>query len=160
MHHSILNFTDGVSLEKIHFNVSGLDENNWQSATQNVGFGTPSYQNSQFTDGENSENKISISPEIFSPDQDGVDDLLAISLNLNESGNTVNVLIFNSSGQQIRHLVKNELVGTNDVFYWSGLSEEGEQLAVGIYIIYVEIFNLNGKVEKAKKTAVLARKFN
>lgn len=160
MHHPSLNFTDGVALEKIHFDALGNNKNNWQSATKNVGFGTPTYQNSQFSDAETSIEKIIISPEVFSPDQDGVDDLISISLNFQEGGNSINIFIFNSAGQQIRYLVKNELSGMNAIYFWNGLNEENRQVAAGIYIIYVEIFNLNGGSEQIKKTVVLARKFN
>ena len=117
MHHPILNYTDGVALEKIHFSAAGLEENGWQSATQNVGFGTPTYQNSQFSETSQSTEKLILNPEIFSPNQDGIDDFLTISLNLIEIANTINIYIFNSDGQQIRHLVKNELVGASDLFF-------------------------------------------
>lgn len=159
MHHPSLNFTDGVSLEKINFDALGNNKNSWQSATKSVGFGTPAFKNSQFYDANISAEKIKISPEIFSPDQDGVDDLLSISLSLEEEGNSVNIFVFNSKGQQIRYLVKNELIGMNAIYFWNGLDEENKQLAAGIYIIYVKVFNLNGKSYHFKKTTVLARKF-
>ncbi len=159
MHHPSLNFTDGVALEKIHFETSGLSENSWQSATKNSDFGTPTFKNSQFYDSGVSAEKIIISPEVFSPNQDGEEDLLSISLNLKEEGGSVNIFIFNSEGQQIRYLVKNELTGMGALYFWNGLDEENRQLAAGIYIIYVEVFNLNGNSYHFKKTTVLAKKF-
>lgn len=160
MHHPSLNFMDGVALEKIHFDASGLNNNSWQSAAKNVGFGTPAYQNSQFLEANHSSETIKITPDVFSPDQDGVDDILSISITFKEDGNSVTILIFNSEGEQIRHLVKNELAGMKADYYWDGLDEEHRQLAVGIYIIYVEVFNPNGNSYHYKKTRVLARKFN
>jgi len=160
MHHSSLNFTDGVALEKINFEADGLSKNSWQSATKDVGFGTPAYQNSQFLNTDTSTEKIKITPEVFSPDQDGVDDLLSISLNFDEGGNSINIFVFNSDGQQIRYLVKNELAGTNAQYFWNGLDEENNLLPAGVYIIYVEVFNIDGNSDHYKETTVLARKFN
>ena len=81
-------------------------------------------------------------------------------MNFDESGSTINVYIFNSSGQQIRHLVKNELTGMSDVFFWNGLDEQNRQLPAGIYIIYIDVFNLSGESNRIKKTVVLVRKIN
>ncbi len=159
-HHPSLNFTDGVSLEKIHFNANGLSQSSWQSASINAGFATPTDQNSQFTETSTANENIILSHEIFSPDQDGVDDVLAISMSFNKAGNSVNIYIFNSEGQQIRHLVKNELAAVSNTYFWDGLNEDNQTLNPGIYLLYFEVSNLEGGFEKAKKTVVLARKFN
>jgi hypothetical protein len=159
MHHPNLNFTDGVALERIHFNISGVDENNWQSASEASGFGTPTYQNSQFTEVHPVKDLISINPNVFTPDQDGVDDLLSITINLKERSYSVNVIIYNSNGQQVRHLVKNSLLGTNAQYFWNGLDEDGNLLPHGIYIIYTELFNLDGEIKAYKQSVVLGKQF-
>jgi hypothetical protein len=49
----------------------------------------------------------------------------------------------------------NELLGTSGTFSWDGINENNEKSAIGIYIIYIETFNLKGEVKKFKKTCVL-----
>jgi hypothetical protein len=49
-------------------------------------------------------------------------------------------------------------LGLNGYWNWDGLDDKGKKLPVGVYIIFTEIFNLQGKKEKFKNTLVLARK--
>ncbi|MDY0102886.1 MAG: lamin tail domain-containing protein [Lentimicrobium sp.] len=158
MHFALFNTTDGVSLERINFNLPASDKGNWHSAAQSVGFATPGYQNSQFMLAPEGPDEVTISPEIFSPDNDGFDDLLAITCNFAETGYAVTIRIFNSNGREITLLAKNEPAGTGNQFIWDGTTEKHEKAPIGIYIVHVEAFNLAGKVKQFKKTAVLGGK--
>ncbi|MBN2237710.1 MAG: gliding motility-associated C-terminal domain-containing protein, partial [Bacteroidales bacterium] len=155
MHHPLLTSVRGVSLERLSPSETSNNPNNWQSAASNVNFGTPTYQNSQFQAQTISEDQFQISPEVFSPDIDGKDDILQINYQFAQDGYTLNVKIFNASGQQIRYLVKNEWMGTEGQLFWDGTMDSGEKAAMGIYILYFEYFDLDGKVESLKKTCVL-----
>ena len=158
MHHPLLNNTRGISLERLSPEGETNDLKNWQSAAANVNYGTPCYQNSQYQEEANNEEIIQVYPEIFSPDLDGFDDILQINYQFTESGNTINLIIYNARGQEIRHLVKNEIAGLNGQVFWDGTTEEGDKAPLGIYILYFECFDLNGKVDKIKKTCVLGGK--
>lgn len=158
MQFALLNTTDGVSLERIDFNRSSTDAGNWHSASQNAGFATPGYQNSQFMRAPDSGDEVVITPEIFSPDNDGYNDVLSIACNFAEPGYAVTIRIFDSNGKQVRLLVKNETTGTGNLFTWDGTTDAREKAAIGIYIIHIEVFNLNAKVKQFKKTAVLGGK--
>jgi len=159
MHSPMLNYTEGVSLEKIHFNLSGLEKSNWHSASFAVGFGTPAYQNSQFLSLENAETPITVSPHVFTPDNDGRDDLLKIEYQLEKAGYTANVIIFSAEGIKVKQLVNNELLGTQGAFFWNGTDENSEKMPRGIYIVFVELFDLNGNIKHYKQTAVLGERF-
>jgi len=52
------------------------------------------------------------------------------------------------------------LLGLKGNWNWDGLNENGQKLRVGTYIIFTEIFNLQGKKQQFKNTVVLARKLN
>ncbi|KAB2859800.1 MAG: hypothetical protein F9K09_00850, partial [Flavobacteriales bacterium] len=154
MHFALLNDVKGVSLERIDYNRPSNDKTNWHSAAEDVGFATPGYENSQFQKVEITDG-ISISPETFSPDNDGVDDVLNISYQFAEAGYVANIVIYDAKGRLIKNLILNELLGAKGTFSWDGINENNEKAAIGIYIIYFEAFKLNGETKKFKKTGVL-----
>lgn len=157
MHFPLLNETKGVSLERIDFDRPSNDHTNWNSASANVGFATPGYQNSQYLSAEGG-NGVVISNEIFSPDNDGYQDVLDISYQFNEPGQVANVFVYDNKGRQIRYLVKNEQLNQNGVISWNGITDHYEKAPIGIYIIYFEVFNTKGNVNKYKLHCVLAGK--
>lgn len=159
LHFALLNTTDGVSLERVNYDRPASETGNWHSASQNVGFATPGYQNSQFMRPPDSGDEIVIDPEIFSPDNDGYNDMLGITCNLTEPGSSITIRIFDSNGRLVRLLVKNEAAGTSNLFTWDGVTEDREKASIGIYIIYIEVFNLSGKTKQFKKAAVLGGTF-
>jgi len=159
LHFALLNTTDGVSLERVNYDRPASEPGNWHSAAQNVGFATPGYQNSQFMRPPDSGDEIVIDPEIFSPDNDGYNDMLGITCNLTEPGSSITIRIFDSNGRLVRLLVKNEPAGTSNLYTWDGVTEDREKASIGIYIIYVEVFNLAGKTKQFKKAAVLGGTF-
>ena len=155
MQYPLLNYLDGVALERINYNRPTQDETNWHSAAENVGFGTPAYKNSQFVEMENIDDQITISPDVFSPDADGHDDVLNIYYEFNEPGYTANISIYDSKGRLVRYLIKNEFLGTKGAFSWDGITNDNQKANIGIYIIYIGVFDLNGNVKHYKKTGVL-----
>ncbi len=158
MQFALLNTSDGVSLERLNFDRPTQDKTNWHSAAESVGFATPAYKNSQWTDTEQTNDEITVYPEIFSPDQDGNNDVLNINYHFDEPGYVANIVIYDSKGRLIKNLVKSELLATNGTISWDGINEDNERAVIGIYIIYVEVFNLNGDVKHYKRTCVLGKK--
>lgn len=157
MHFALLNSTDGVSLERIYFNEATNNPSNWHSAAQEIGFGTPGYANSQYLPAGNTlENSVSLDNDIVSPDNDGYQDILTIRYQFDEPGYTGTITIHDASGREIRTLVNNELLGTEGYFTWDGLDEKGAKARVGIHVIYIEVFTLNGNTERMKKVCVVA----
>ena len=67
----------------------------------------------------------------------------------------MNITIFDERGREITHLVKNQIVGQSGFFKWNGTTENGDKAPIGIYVIYVEIFNADGDVESFKETCVV-----
>lgn len=159
LHFALLNSTDGVSLERVNPERPSDEAGNWHSAAQSVGFATPAYKNSQYLGGSDSADEITVFPEIFSPDQDGYDDQLGISCSFSEPGASVTIRIFDSNGRLVRNLVRNEVAGTAGLYTWDGITEEREKAPIGIYIVFVQVFNLSGKVKEFKKAAVLGGRF-
>ena len=156
-HFALLQNTKGVSLERIDYNASST-RNNFHSAATSAGYATPGFKNSQYKIDEEISGEISISPEIFSPDNDGQRDFATINYSFSSPGYVTNITIFDASGRPVRYLQKNALSGTKGYYQWDGLDEKNRKLAQGIYIIYTEIFNKEGKKKQFKNTLVLGRK--
>ena len=155
---SLLQNTAGVSLERIDYNANTQSQNNWHSAASDVGYGTPTYTNSQYKAEVEMIEEISVLPKIISPDNDGVDDFATISYHFPEPGYVANITIFDASGRPVRYLQNSALCGTSGNFIWDGLGEKNQKLQTGIYIVYAEIFNLNGETKRFKYPLVIARK--
>jgi len=159
-HFSLIANDDGVSLERIDPDGPSTDRNNFHSAASTAGYGTPGYKNSQYKQTAITNTTIAITPKIFSPDNDGTDDIATIQYSVNQPGFVANITILDAAGRQVRHLVKNNTLGLTGSWNWDGLNEKGAKLSIGTYIIYTELFNLDGKNERFKNTIVLARRLN
>ena len=158
MQFALLNDTKGVSLERIDFDRPAQDKTNWHSAAQTVGFATPAYENSQYYKADDVDDNIKLSPELFSPDEDGINDVLTIGYRFDNSGYVGNINIYDSGGRLIKRLVKNELLGTSGNYSWDGIDENNEKARIGIYVVYFEAFDLAGEVKHYKKPCVVAGK--
>jgi hypothetical protein len=160
-HFALLDDTKGVSLERIDFNAESDDRNNWHSAAETAGFATPTSLNSQWlaTTEEETTDAFSLADDTFSPDSDGFEDFLLINYSIPNNGNIANIKIFDAKGRIIRDLVQNELLATEGFYQWDGTNDEGSKARIGIYIVWIEMFDENGNVNIEKETCVLAGQF-
>ncbi|HEY0060024.1 MAG TPA: hypothetical protein VGB56_12890, partial [Flavisolibacter sp.] len=156
-HFGLIVNPEGIALERMNPLLPSGDRNNWHSAAQTAGFGTPGYQNSQWQ-GQADGGKLEVSPRVFSPDNDGHDDVASIHYGPAETGYVANVFILDAGGRTVRHLVKSALLALEGSWTWDGLGEKREQLVAGPYIIFTQLFNLEGKKKEYKNLVVLARK--
>ena len=157
-HFKLIDNNEGVALEKIDYNKSSQDFGNWHSASTSSGYGTPTYQNSQFRAGSEIEGSLSVAPVVFSPDNDGFDDFATITYRFPEPGYVCNITFYNANGLPVRYLTRNALCGLTGYFRWDGLDEKNNRLPVGIYVMISDVFNLKGKTKKFKTPVVLARR--
>ena len=158
MHYPLLATSEGVSLERTNPDLPSEDKSNWHSAAETVGFATPGYQNSHWVVPECEEGEIMIQPSIFSPDNDGHDDLLIVTIRKNEPDCAVNILVYDSRGRLIRQIANNVLIGNEGIFSWDGMTVSRNKAPMGFYILLIEITRPEGSVEKIKKTVVLGGK--
>jgi Lamin Tail Domain len=156
----LIDNAEGVALERIDPSGPSQDETNWHSAASTAGYGTPTYKNSQYRLLQTVHAAIEVSPKVFSPDNDGRDDIASIQYRVAEPGYTANITVFDAAGRPVRNLVRNGTLGLTGYWNWDGLDDKGLKLPVGTYIIFTEIFNLQGKTKRFKNVLVLARKLN
>ncbi len=158
MHFGLLNDDRDVSLERIDPYTSSADRDNWHSASQESGFATPGDVNSQYFSSEISDDRITVSPKIITPDNDGRDDVTSININLMDAGYSANIRIFDAQGRDVVVLKNNYLLGTENTLFWDGTKGNHELVDSGYYIIYIQLFDLKGNVQHFKKTVVVSSK--
>jgi len=156
MHFSLLESVDGVSLERLSIYEKTQINSNWHSAASTVGFGTPTYENSQEFISQ-SVGKISIDPKSFSPNNDGYKDVCSINWSFSKTNLMSTIKIFDSKGGLVKNVLNNKMIGNSGNTSWDGTSEEGFQLNTGIYIVWMEVFSESGNVEQFKEVVVLSR---
>ena len=155
LHFRLLDVTKGVSLERISPDKSTDDRNNWNSAALQVGGATPGYQNSNFLIPQ-IKGDLTVSPEVFSPDQDGIDDLLSIAYSLEKPGYLGTVNVYTIEGIPVRKLLQNETLAQQGFFTWNGLDDDDRRARVGIYVVVLEVFDLDGNKDVLRAKCVLA----
>ncbi len=151
--------TDNVNAHIINAvsHITSTERTNWNSAAEAVGFAPRTYRNYQYLQADGGSG-VTIPNPLFSPDNDGYNDVLNISYKLDEPGKAANVYIYDSKGRQVRHLIRNEQLAQDGTLSWNGINDDNEKAPIGIYVVYVELFNLSGKVNKYKLSCTLAGK--
>jgi hypothetical protein len=150
--------TKNISLERINPTLGSNDPNNWSSSVANIG-ATPGEQNSIYTVNLNKESNIAVSPNPFSPDNDGFEDFTIINYNLTRATSQVRIKIFDSKGRLVRTLENNQPSGQSGSVIFDGIGDDGQTLRIGIYIIFLEAINEGaGVVQTMKTVVVVARK--
>lgn len=155
MHSELLFDNEGISLERISFSENTNSPGNWYSASTESGYGTPGYQNSQHENENLISPQITFSPESFSPNNDGYNDKYKIHYQLEKTGYYANVRVYDSAGRYVLQLAKNNLLGTEGEITWNGEDETGQRQNIGVYVVLVELFDLNGNVKRFKDGVVL-----
>ncbi len=145
----------GFSEERINPEKPDIPSNWNRSCTVH---GTPGYENSVFSSSIPEKVKLSIDPNPFSPDQDGVNDIARITYSLPWNRATVSVRIFDTLGRMVKTLLSASPSGAHHIIYWDGTTTNNTYAPVGMYIIFLEaICEEAGRTIQYKKTIVLAR---
>lgn len=157
MHFPLLSGKEGVSLEKIAPEMASTIAENWYSASEPAGWGTPGAPNSILLENMKDEDLISFSSTRITPDNDGFEDYLVIKINPGGLGNVISINIYDESGMFVKKLTDNLLAGPEALIVWDGTAT-GEKLAeTGIYILFIKLFNDRGKTRSWKKVCTVIR---
>ncbi|MCF6401686.1 lamin tail domain-containing protein [Chitinophaga filiformis] len=158
MHVALADNTRGVSLERLLPDSPTQDKYNWHSAAATVKYATPGYRNSQQVPVAEVQGDLTVQPAVFSPDNDGLEDLVMVRYNFPGPGYIINVTIFDAEGRPVRYLERNTLLPASGYMTWDGRGESNRELVSGIYIIFAEAFNAEGKVRHWKLPIVLGKR--
>jgi hypothetical protein len=153
-HFELLDNYKGKSLERINPNENTQLPSNWHTASETIGFGTPGCENSQNLQSTDFSDFFVLSHDILSPNNDGIDDLLAMNYHLPFKDMLANCIIYNDSGREIHSVFKQQLMNPTGTFYWDGILDNNNKLETGTYILVFDAFNLTG--ERLQKRIVFS----
>lgn len=149
--------TKNRSLERINPNSASNDRDNWSSSLAKEK-ATPAKQNSVFQKNPATKEEISISPNPFSPDNDGFEDVAFINYKLKSNINSIRVRIYDSRGRLVRTLADDFPSASDGKIIFDGRDKNGNALPLGIYILLFEEISDGRTVNKFVKPVVIARK--
>jgi hypothetical protein len=159
-HFPLLDDKEGVSLERISFEVPTNQRDSWKSASANVGFATPGYLNSQQANANQPSAKITINPTVFTPDGDGQSDFTQIQYLFDRGSYVVDIFIYDRNGREIKRIAERNLLGTEAGFFtWDGTDNSGVIARMGYYMVLVKALDLNGKTQVYKEKVVVGKRF-
>lgn len=160
-HHVLIKNEQGVSLERINPDLPTQVASSWHSAASEVGYATPGYKNSQYREisASNPNKEFWLENENFTPNNDGDKDVLFMHYALADNGWMANITIFDAGGQIISKPYKSFLLGSEGILSWDGKTDDGKLANIGIYVLYVEIFNTaKGETKRFKLPCVVSGK--
>ncbi len=158
-HFALIDNKEGISLERIGFETPTQNKNSWKSAAAYVNFATPTLPNSQQMNDSNGDNQFSISPQTFTPDQDGYQDFTTIFLKNMPNNAVVNIYVYDRNGREIKRIAQNSIMGTDNFFIWDGTKEQGERVTDGNYLVVVKFFSANGGEQIFRKSVAVGSRF-
>ena len=157
MHYSLLSGYEGISLEKTGTCSLSGESVNWHSAMESSGWATPGGPNSVFIEALSHTESVTFSSTRMTPDGDGYEDFLSISMALKGYDNVVSVSVFDESGAYVRKVAANVLAGAEATFIWNGTADDGTPVNSGIYIILINLFDDKGKTQQWKRVCTVLR---
>ncbi len=158
-HHPLIRDDKGVSLEKVNPLFDSNNPNSWHSASFDVNYGTPGYKNSQYIENSKKDDSkkatVWVEPEVFTPDNDGNQDICFIKYKTEDFGNTANIMIFTSAGVKVRQIASSHLLSDDGYIIWDGKTDRGKNVNPGIYVLYFEIINTKTGSRKVEKLPIV-----
>jgi hypothetical protein len=160
-HFSDLLSKQGVSLERINLDPDTQNPDLWHSAASTVNYATPGYKNSQQLNPQ-AVGEVSVNPETFSPDGDGIDDVLAINYQFTRFSMNARVTVYDAVGNLVKIVRNNFLLETESGFVtWDGSNDNGQKAPIGVYVVVFEaIHQPTGEKFVYKVPCVLAARLN
>ena len=150
--------TKGRSLERLDAFAETNAGWNWGTSGGVTG-GTPGEENSlQAMQPSNVvTHGVQLTPQVFSPDGDGRDDLLTISYQLPETDYLLRIRVYDEQGRRVRTVTEDLAAGSIGSVYWNGFDDYGLKARAGLYIIHTEAYNrAAGRVRYYKNAVAIA----
>ncbi|KXX68661.1 lamin tail domain-containing protein [Flammeovirga sp. SJP92] len=157
-HQSFLKNSEDISLERIAFDVSSSNANNWTSATESSGFATPTFMNSRIVNNtlnENFEAGLVFSPNLITTNGDGIDDYLKVENNSNSPLRILRMEIYDIHGKIIYEWLNNYELSSRDFVKWDGVDQSGRRV-MGKFLVYYQLVDHHGNRQEQTKIVSVA----
>ncbi len=141
--------TQGRSLERIDPDGPSRAPENWLFSTDGVG-ATPGRPNSVSVSELSEAVMLSVSPNPFR-------DRVEITYQVPTPRASVNLWVYDRLGRRVRALLNGEPGGAQRLVVWDGLGERGSKLKPGIYILYMEALDPDGRIHRTRTPVVMAK---
>ena len=155
-HNPSLVSATGRSLERIGPSLPSSDPRSWTSCTCLIG-GTPGKQNSVYASTSAHTLGLDCSPNPFSPNGDGVNDVALIRYAIPLRVATISAYVYDVRGRRIRRLADHDPGTLQGVLVWDGKRDDGIRAPVGMYIVLLQAVEADGgNLYEARCVVVLA----
>lgn len=145
---------EGVSLERIRFDLPSHEASSWFSAATSQGSATPGCANSQSYELKKSDT-FRLESDVVTPNGDGENDEMLLWCNESERGSVCNVRVCSTNGHLVAQIADNQLIGTDDVIRWNCANAQGNLVPAGIFLIQIELITNGKKSFSEKKTCTI-----
>ena len=115
--------------------------------------GTPGSRNSIFAEYEPDVVSLSVTPEHFTPDGDGIDESCVISFELPYMRNDVKIAIYDRRGHLLRE-ERGAYGGNRGDWVWDGRDKKNDYVKTGLYIIYLQVSDMDSNAASYRKAVV------
>ena len=149
-HLSWIKDAEGRSLERKRIDPEQNNQSNWSSATDEIGYASPTGKNSQHQNASDIEvKKFWLSKDVLNPVRNATDQQLEINYTLVSDAQFVNVKLYTKSGVFLKEIIHGSSIRNTGVITWD-LGLNGQLLVVGTYILSVESYSENGQYQYYK----------
>ena len=145
--------TQGRSLERTRIDIDGNDQRAWSSAPGPLGC-SPGKANVSRIDVDRSPSALNISPNPFSPDGDGFEDIAVIRFSVVSPTVVVRALVFDIFGRAVRTIADGLWTSGSDLITWDGRNDNGRSMPMGMYIVLLEASDPAGTAHIREKLAI------
>lgn len=135
---------EGISIERVRIDGRSDDFNNWHSSLSPAG-STPGLPNSLILGEPSPEHGFRASPNPFSPDGDGMDEVIFLEYSVPAGNNRVRLRIYDTAGRLIRTLKNGEEEERTGFALWDGHDDDGNTAVIGRYIALLESVPVRGR---------------
>ncbi len=150
-HHWLLSDAEGVSLERLRGDRSGMEASNWVSAAETAGYATPGGENSHVYVLSGEEPVwFSFDPPVVTPDNDARNDFTFLRWNPALAGCMCDICVYDEFGRKIKTLAHELLLGAGGEIRYDVTDTGGRILRPGIYIVYIDLLRSNGRHKRLR----------
>lgn len=151
-HHWLLSGTEGVSVERLDPQFTGMDPENWMSAAETSGFATPGCGNSHAyrVSEDLPDAYFSLDPPLVTPDNDGLNDFTLIRWNPHLDGFVCSMTVYDGLGRKVRQLCRQVILGAGGHIRYDAVDESGRVLRKGVYVLWIDLVKPDGKRKRLR----------